>query len=131
MLGFEGAMAPLLVSPASTFSFETTSAGSELVARSLASLAAVLLAGGYALVLCGEFRRPEHVVTEALTRISVGAVGAAALITVWQLLVVNDTVALLIRLALWALVVTGIVGTASVVIARRLMSRTPTRTSPR
>jgi hypothetical protein len=60
-------------------------------------------------------------VIKALTRISTGAIGAAALIAAWQLLVVNDTVAPVVRVGLWVLVLTGIVATVSALIARWFM----------
>ncbi len=97
-------------------------ASPELIARSLAALAAALFAGGYGLVMWGHLRAPEHALVIALTRTAVGAVSAAALITAWQLLFVNDTVAAGVSVTLWLLVVTGAAGTALVPLARRFTS---------
>ncbi len=70
-------------------------------------------------------RRPEHALVIALTRIAVGAVTAAALITPWQLRFVNGTVAAGVSVALWALIVTGALGTGLAPLARRLTSTWP------
>ncbi len=100
----------------------TASVGAVLVFRSLASVAAVLFASGYGLVMWGHLRQREHAIVLALTWIVVVAVSGAALLTSWQLLFANDTAAADVQAALLVLVLTGVVGTALLPLARRLTS---------
>lgn len=95
--------------------------GWALAARALASVAAVLFAGGYGLVMRARAKPSEHRAATACRRVSVAALGAAAVITAWQLVVVNDTVAPAHRAALWALVVLGILSGAGALMAPRLL----------
>lgn len=94
-----------------------------LAARLLACLAAVLFAGGYAFVMRAGARRQDHLAVQVLSRVSIAAVGAAALLTAWQLIVIDDTVSTGVRVALWVLVVGGILSGAAALIASRLLSR--------
>jgi hypothetical protein len=90
----------------------TASAGQVLTARLLATAAAVMFASGCGLVMSGRLRPTDHPIVVGLTRITVSATTAAALITGAQLLFVNNTVGTGIRLALWALVGTAVITTA-------------------
>jgi nicotinamidase-related amidase len=101
----------------------SASAGEVLLARLLATAAAVMFAGGYGLVLWTRLRATDHLVVVGLTTITVSATIAAALITAGQLLFVDDTVALGIRVALWTLVSIAAIGTAILPVARWLMAR--------
>ncbi|MDQ6777510.1 MAG: hypothetical protein M3071_15140 [Actinomycetota bacterium] len=100
----------------------TASVGAVQIFRSLTSAAAVLFASGYGLVMWGHLRQREHAIVLALTWIVVVAVSGAALLTSWQLLFANDTVAAGVPAALLVLVLTGVVGTALLPLARRLTS---------
>ena len=97
----------------------TASAGQGLIARLLATAAAVMFASGYGLVMWARLRRTDNLMAVALTTITVSATTAAALITGAQLLFINDTVATGIRLALWALLGTAVIGTAVLLVGRR------------
>jgi len=98
----------------------TASPGEVFLARGLATLAAVSFASGYGLVMHSYLRHPESLIVIALTKSAVSAVGAAALITGWQLLFVNDTVAAGVRVTLGALVIIGALGTGLAPLARRV-----------
>jgi hypothetical protein len=100
----------------------TASVGSVLIFRLLASAAAVLFASGYGLVMWGHLREQEHAIVLALTWTVVVAVSGAALLTSWQLLLVNDTVPAGVQAALFVLVLTGVVGTALLPLALWLTS---------
>ena len=101
----------------------TASASEDLIARLLATAAAVMFASGYGLVMWARLRPTDHLILVGLTTITVSASAAAALITGAQLVFVNDTVAMGIRVTLWALVGTAAVGTAVLPVARRLTAR--------
>lgn len=91
--------------------------------RALATAAALSFASGYGLVMHSYMRRRESRIVVTLTRSAVSAIAAAALITGWQLLFVNDTVAAGVRVALWALVIVGLLGTVLAPLARRVAAR--------
>lgn len=99
----------------------TTSPGQAYLARALATAAALSFATGYGLVMHGHLRRPESRLVVVLTKTAVSAVVAAALITSWQLLLVNDTVAAGVRVALWTLIIAGALGTILAPLARRFL----------
>lgn len=100
----------------------TASPGQVFLARALATAAALSFATGYGLVMHSHLRRPESRLVGVLTKTAVSAVAAAALITGWQLLLVNDTVAAGVRVALWALIIAGALGTILAPLARRFDS---------
>jgi len=100
----------------------TATPGQVLLARVLATAAALSFASGYGLVMHGHLRRPESRIVIVLTKTAISAVTAAALITSWQLLFVNDTVAAGVRVALWVLVIVGALGTVLAPLARRVDS---------
>lgn len=98
----------------------TASPGQVLLARGLATSATLSFASGYGLVMHGHLQRRESRIVIVLTKSAVTAVAAAALITGYQLLFVNDTVALSVRVALWALVIVGMLGTVLTPLVRRI-----------
>lgn len=100
----------------------TASPGQVFLARVLATAAALSFATGYGLVMHSHLRRRESRLVGVLTKTAVSAVTAAALITGWQLLLVNDMVALGVRVALWALIIVGALGTVLAPLARRFGS---------
>jgi H+/gluconate symporter-like permease len=97
----------------------TASPGQAFLTRALATAAALSFAEGYGLVMHGYVRHPERRIVIVLTRSAVSAVAAAALITGWQLLFVNDTVATGVRLTLLVLAIVGALGTVLAPLARR------------
>jgi len=101
----------------------TASPDHVFVSRALATAAALSFASGYGLVMHSYMRRRESRIVITLTRSAVSAIAAAALITGWQLLFVNDTVAAGVRVALWALVIVGLLGTVLAPLARRVAAR--------
>lgn len=98
----------------------TASAGQVLAGRSLATAAAVMFASGYGLVMWARLRPTDHRIVVGLTTLTVSVTAAAGLITGAQLLFVNDTVATSVRLALWTLVVTAVLGTAMLPVTHRV-----------
>ncbi len=95
----------------------TASPAQVLIARTLASVAAVLFSSGWGLVLWARRQRREHMAILALRVLALVCANLAALITSWQLLFVNDTVAPVVRVALWTLVATWLAATSSVLLA--------------
>jgi hypothetical protein len=98
----------------------TASAVQVLAARLLATAAGVMFASGYGLVMWARLRPTDHRIVVGLTTLTVSVTAAAALITGAQLLFVNDTVATGVRLALWTLVATAVLGTAMLPVTRRV-----------